>query len=340
MNVQALGYIGLRARELDDWASFGTNCIGMQRIDKTRSTMAFRMDDRKQRVVIKADGGQGIAFFGWEVAHADALAALAARLEENGVMVAPGSRALADERHVKDLIVFQDPAGTRLEAFHGAEATSDPFKPGRCISGFRTGPLGMGHVVLHVESLEQMMPFYQDLLGFRLSDYFLRPYPAYFLHVNPRHHSLALAATGKNAPHHMMVELFSLDDVGQGYDLALGDEERIAVSLGRHAGDYVTSFYWWNPSGFMLEYGWGGQSIDLDAWKPFERPYGPSLWGHDRKWLPPEQLVESRELRIKGAEVGLRQPVQVIEGNYTLNAGVCRWWDGMKAERKAGGSQR
>ena len=233
---------------------------------------------------------------------------------------------------MKDLIVFQDPAGTRLEAFHGAEATADPFKPGRCISGFRTGPLGMGHVVLHVESLEQMMPFYQQLLGFHLSDYFLRPYPAYFLHVNPRHHSLALAATGKNAPHHMMVELFSLDDVGQGYDLALGDEERIAVSLGRHAGDYVTSFYWWNPSGFMLEYGWGGQSIDHATWKPFERPYGPSLWGHDRKWLSPEQLAESRELRIRGAEIGLRQPVQVIEGNYTLNAGVCPWWDGMKQE--------
>ena len=81
MSVQALGYIGLRARELDDWASFGANCIGMQRIDKTRSTMAFRMDDRKQRVVIEADGGQGIAYFGWEVADAAALAALAARLE-------------------------------------------------------------------------------------------------------------------------------------------------------------------------------------------------------------------------------------------------------------------
>ena len=50
MSVQALGYIGLRAKELDDWASFGTNCVGMQRIDKTRATMAFRMDDRKQRV--------------------------------------------------------------------------------------------------------------------------------------------------------------------------------------------------------------------------------------------------------------------------------------------------
>ena len=61
MSVQALGYIGLRAKELGDWAKFGSDFLGMQRIDKTRQTMAFRMDDRKQRVIIDADGGQGIA---------------------------------------------------------------------------------------------------------------------------------------------------------------------------------------------------------------------------------------------------------------------------------------
>ena len=30
--------------------------------------------------------------------------------------------------------------------------------------------------------------------------------------------------------HHTMMELFSFDDVGQGYDLALADPEKIGVS--------------------------------------------------------------------------------------------------------------
>ena len=68
------------------------------------------------------------------------------------VKVARGSRALADERHVQDLIVLNDPQGNRLEIFHGAETTAEPFKPGRSISGFRTGPLGLGHVVLNVDT--------------------------------------------------------------------------------------------------------------------------------------------------------------------------------------------
>ena len=137
----------------------------------------------------------------------------------------------------------------------------------------------MGHVVLHCEDIEQMTAFYEGLLGFRLSDYFLRPYPARFFHCNPRHHSLALTATGKNAPHHLMMELFSLDDVGQGYDIAQGNEGQVAVTLGRHSGDYMTSFYSWNPSGFMTEYGWGGQVVDDATWKPFERPVRPEHLG-------------------------------------------------------------
>ncbi len=330
MAIEALGYVGVRAKSLEDWSSFGTNFLGMQLIDKSAKSLALRMDDRKQRVVVSEDGGEGIAFFGWEVPDAAALDAMAARLEQAGVQVARGSRALAGERRVKDLILFTDPLGNRVEIFHGAETTSEPFKPGRAISGFRTGPLGMGHAVLHVKDINDAVPFYRDVLGFKLSDYMVRPFNAYFFHANPRHHSIAFIETGRSATHHLMVELFSLDDVGQCYDLALTDPEKlIGVTLGRHINDEVTSFYSNSPSGFMVEYGWGGRVLDVANWRPEEVPWGPSLWGHDRMWLPPETRVEARQLRIKAAGTGLRRPVNVIEGNYHLQAGVCPWWEGL-----------
>src|SRR5215813_1316133 len=106
MQVSALGYVRARAKDLGDWASYGPGLLGLQRVDKSRSTIAFRMDDRKQRIIVNADGGQGIDVFGWEVTDAAALGALAARLEAAGVAIARGTRALADERLVKDLIVL------------------------------------------------------------------------------------------------------------------------------------------------------------------------------------------------------------------------------------------
>lgn len=332
MTVQSLGYLGIRAKDLGDWSSYGTNLLGLQRIDRSRSSIAFRMDDRKQRLVVEADGGEGIGFFGWEAADAAALDATGARLEAAGVAVERGSRALADERRVKDLIVLADPVGNRVEVFHGAETTNDPFMPGRSISGFRTGPLGLGHVVMHTDDTAKMLAFYRDLLGFRLTDYYSHPFQATFLHLNPRHHSLAFIQTGKNAVHHLMMELFSFDDVGQGYDLALGEQGRVATTLGRHTSDFITSFYTWTPSAFMVEYGWGARSIDVDNWQPYERKEGPSLWGHDRSWLSVPDQAAARKLRLDNAAKGYRRPVQVMDGNFNRMPGVCPWWDELKSQ--------
>jgi 2,3-dihydroxybiphenyl 1,2-dioxygenase len=301
--------------------------VGLQAVDRSASLLAFRMDDRKQRIVIDRAMPEGTRFFGWEVADAAALDQLAARLEKHQVHVVAEPQTLADARRVGGLISFRDPAGNRLEAFCGAEIDDTPFSPGRSISGFRTGPLGLGHAVLTVENIDTMMPFYVDVLGFGLSDYMMKPFRAYFFHINARHHSLALIETGRNGMHHLMVELFSLDDVGQSYDVALGQPDRVNVTLGRHTNDLMTSFYARTPSSFMIECGWGGREIEPSTWQPFELKDGPSLWGHERVWLPPEDREVAREMRMRAAASGLRAPVQVMDGNYKLMPGACPWWD-------------
>jgi 2,3-dihydroxybiphenyl 1,2-dioxygenase len=336
MNLQALGYVGIRTRKLEDWSAYATRFLGLQLVDRSRNALTFRMDDRKQRIVVEAEQGEGPSFYGWEVENSKALDDLAARLERSGVSIARGSRALADERRVKDLIVFSDPIGNRLEIFHGAEIASDPFRPGRAISGFRTGALGMGHAVLTAERLDEVLPFYQDVLGFKPSDYILKPFKAYFFHINPRHHSLAFIDTGKNGIHHLMMETCYLDDVGQAYDLALRKPEMIGTTLGRHVNDEVTSFYSWSPSEFLVEYGWGGRTIEPATWTPHERTEGPSLWGHDRSWLSDEAREEARNMRIKVAEAGGRVPLNVMAGNYKLAADVCPWWTMNVTARKTG----
>ena len=330
--LRALGYAGFGSDYLEDWRQFGSHLLGLQAVERGNSQLAFRMDDRKQRIVIDRAMGEGARFFGWEVADAAELDALAARLEGAGIAVTAEPQTLADNRRVRALISFRDPAGNRLEAFYDAEIDDTPFKSGRSISGFRTGPLGLGHVVLTVENIDAVMPFYVDMLGFALSDYIEKPFRAYFFHINPRHHSLALIETGKNGMHHLMVELFSLDDVGQCYDVALGEENRVSVTLGRHTNDFMTSFYAKTPSSFMVECGWGGREIDPANWQAVEMTDGPSLWGHERVWLPEKDREVAREMRMRAAASGLRAPVQVMEGNYKLMSGTCAWWDGVRGK--------
>ena len=327
MEIQGLGYVGIGASDLTDWTRFASDWLGMQMIERGNTVRAFRMDDRSQRLVVDRSMAEGDRYFGFEVAGAEALQALAARLDAADVAVTREPKAVADQRLVAELISFRDPGGNRLEAFHGQAVADTAFLPGRTISGFRTGALGMGHVVFHVREIDDLLGFYRDLLGFGVSDYITTPFRAYFMHVNGRHHTVALIETGKQDLHHLMVELFSLDDVGQGYDIALGEPDKIATTLGRHPNDAVTSYYLRSPSGFMVEYGWGGREVTPGNWTPSEVTVGPSLWGHDRVWLPAEQREQARAMRLKAAQDGKREPLYVLDGNYRRMEGVCPWWD-------------
>ncbi|QWG18818.1 VOC family protein [Bradyrhizobium sediminis] len=325
MEITALGYIGIKSSQLDQWSQMATSLLGMQQVDRGGSMRAFRMDDRKQRLIVDGSSDAGLSVMGWEVPTRAELDRLAGRIDSAGVKVTRGSRALADERHVAELISFSDPAGNPLEAFCKPELSPDPFKPGRPISGFRTGALGMGHAVLNVEDVEPLLPFYRDLLGFHVSDFGLKPYGLYFFHVNGRHHSFAMVGSGRRALHHFMVEVGSLDDVGQGYDVAQLDEGRIAYSLGRHTNDHMTSFYVNTPSGFFIEYGWGGRVIDPATWQPHETFDGPSLWGHERLHMPEEQRKRMRDMRLSAAARGVRVPDPSVP---PLN---CPWLEGVIA---------
>ncbi|MBV9776351.1 MAG: VOC family protein [Acetobacteraceae bacterium] len=327
MTIQALGYLGIGSAKPDDWTDFATKWLGMQAVDRGGGVRAFRMDDRKQRLVVDSSLADGQRYFGWEVADAAALDALAARLEGAGVAVRRGPASLADQRFVRALVSFADPAGNRLEAFHGAAVADEPFRPGRSISGFRTGPQGMGHTLLFVQDADAALAFYRDLLGFRISDFIRAPVTAYFLHVNPRHHSVALVQAPVSAMHHLMVELYSFDDVGQGYDIATSNRERILATLGRHSNDLMTSFYLRTPSDIMVEYGWGGREVNDATWQPQEMTTVASFWGHKGLF---EALGDGRPMPFPEPKEMPRAPVQVMEGNYHRMSGVCPWWDAVK----------
>ena len=308
MAISALAYLGVRSDRLEDWCDFAGGHLGMQTFDRGGKTMSFRMDDQMQRFVVSDEPGETLAFIGWEVEHKEDLTEYSDRLEQNGHSAIFGDRALADRRFVDELVSFTDPAGNRIELVYKPHLSLEPFEAGRQIEGFKTGPYGMGHAVIHAFDVNSLMLFYRDVLGFAVSDYGLTPVPIYFFHVNGRHHSFAIIGSGNAGFHHFMVEYQNLDDVGQGYDLAKQKSNAIAYTLGRHTNDYMTSFYSHSPSGFFVENGWGGRVIDPTNWEPHETTLGPSFWGHERLYLPEEDRSNFRDMRLTAAKDGKRAP--------------------------------
>lgn len=287
-SVAELGYLGLGISDPKPWADLLVNVFGMQvNPGDDTSTTYVRMDRNHHRLELHANGHDDLDYIGWEVPNSAALNAVVQQLEDAGVKVAAGTQDQADARRVVELISCVDPNGIATEIYCGRAVESKPFYPSRPISGYKTEGEGLGHVLVFSDDVDASVSFYCNLLGFRVSDFIEVPTPrgklrAAFLHCNPRHHSIAfLGAPG--APkrlNHVMFEANALNDVGIGRDICLERAVPIAIDLGCHVNDRMTSFYMGNPSHFALELGWGARTIDDSTWQVERYATIDSIWGH------------------------------------------------------------
>lgn len=279
MHVTALGYVGIQATDPKAWMDFAPEVLGLRPTETDEDgTLRFRMDARSYRIAIHPGTSDGIAYVGWEVPSPAALERVHRDLEAAG---SSPRWATADEcraRHVRGLVRCADVAGNELEFFYGQLKISEPFRPARPISGFVAEDLGLGHVVFGVADLASARRFYTDVLGFRISD--LYEDRLVFLRCNRRHHSVALAQRDALTLRHIMLETCSLDDVGTTYDLC-ASKRLVTRALGRHTNDLMVSFYVGTPTGFEIEYGWGGRLVDDRTWS-VQQLDQTSLWGHQR----------------------------------------------------------
>jgi 2,3-dihydroxybiphenyl 1,2-dioxygenase len=318
--LAGLAYLGVAADDLDAWRRFAATILGVQPDEPDDRSLVLRIDAKQTRLLIEQGPvgvNNGCRYIGWLLAPGVEIDAAAARLEQLGVAYRTGTPAECARRAVDRMIWFTDPLGNRVECCSGHRDAVDAPVFTRPLAGFKTGDLGLGHVVLLAQQPDVVISFYQRVLGFRLSDTAERPFEAAFMHVNPRHHSLAIIRGERDALHHLMVEMLSFDDVGQAYDLVHHRKVQIGASLGRHSNDYMTSFYVMTPSRFMLEIGWGGRLVDMDNWTPEVLTCGPSLWGHERTWLPERTRRDAEQMRLQAATDGLKAPLQVRDGFFT-----------------------
>lgn len=290
MSVSQLGYLGLSVADLDGWRTYANSMLGLEEAAQDADgTLYLGMDQHHNRFQLQGGGKDDIAFVGWQVDSPAEMAAIAQSLDAAGIAVRTGTRGEAEKRRVTELIAFEDPDGNPMEVFHGPELAAAARE-----ERFLAGDQGLGHLVLYVSDLDRTMAFYQQHMGFKVSDYVkVGRSKLGFLHCNRRHHSIAFGQyTGmKQRIHHFMLQLNDIDPVGRAFDKANAGAVPLVTTLGRHSNDEMVSFYMRNPSGFAVEYGWGAREIDDACWDVIEYDDGGSLWGHK----PVDRFFPQRE---------------------------------------------
>lgn len=292
MGIARLGYVVLQMKNPDAWAGFAETVLGFKRMERedAKGAAYLRMDEAPFRYMVEQGEEEKFLAAGYELASEADYEALISKLEAAEVEVARGDAQEAERRAVAAFAVCHDPSGNTLELCHGRE-NGAPFEPGAGVSGFVTGDMGLGHLVIPAPANEETEAFYTQLCGFGISDDLTLPPPAeslpdqriLFLHAdNPRHHTLGLY----NFPNptgviHLMAEMKTMDDVGYCMDRVKQAGLHIFASLGRHSNDEMVSFYFFAPGGIGIEIGYDG--LTIEDWSKFTPTKSTSgdYWGHE-----------------------------------------------------------
>lgn len=291
-SVSNLGYLVLGVSDLDAWERFAVDIIGLQAGRRvTGESLALRMDEYAQRILLEKSPGDDLLAAGWEFDSDEELDAFVDRVRQSGARVDAAEPELASRRCVPRLFTCIDPDGVSHEFYTRAAraAGTDPFRSKVLRGRFNTGRLGVGHYVAVPKSVELANAFCKDVLGLKVSDHArgeMAPgvvLEIAFLHARTgRHHSVAIAKVPfpfKKRIHHILVEATDFNDVGLAYDRCAKAGIPMAMELGHHPNDQMFSFYVQTPSGFALEFGHGGVVVDDSTWDV--RQYAElSDWGH------------------------------------------------------------
>lgn len=280
-----LAYLGIEASRLDKWSEFA-DIVGLQPVASPEA-LFLRMDDRARRFILTEGPADDYSFSGFEADTAEAFDMAVSRLKDAGIPFDMGTDAGAALRAVERYIAFRDPAGLRHEIAFGASDAETPFAPKFANSGFVTGDEGMGHIAVNSADFLACEEFFKTATGAARSDHI---YSAFgestvrvtFLHLNPRHHSIAYAQfpfeTTKKIDH-VMIEANALVDVLKAQERVKDAEIPITISLGEHPNDHAVSFYCTTPSGFRVEVAADCIKVNPEEWETTTYDYF-SMWGH------------------------------------------------------------
>jgi len=293
--IFGLGYVHIRSTRQDEWRTFAESVLGMMVNVSEDGAVLVRMDDWVARLIIEDAprpphaGASRVqtdeVAFGWECRDETAWGVLRSALDDAGVAVDDGGGSTL---WCREWFGCCDPSGFRLEFFYGGK--KDPASQFVSPLGnrFMTGSQGLGHVLLFSDRCTEAVSFYENVLLFQMRESKTAPDGTIrvgFLSPNEREHSVALVASpDQSRIGHLLIEVTELDAVGRAMDRCLDGIAPMTVSLGRHTNDEMISFYLRTPSGFDIEYGFGGKTVDADRWSRGEVGGSglTSFWGHRR----------------------------------------------------------
>ncbi len=232
--VSRLGYLAIGVGNLDEATDFYSRFVRLDVTEQIGRTTFMTGGVEHHWLRLEEGNGDGLKRVGYEVDGEEGLAQARGKLKTAGIQFEEGGTPAADR--VQRWLRFRDPGGADIELYTGMyERGEAPANPGITMEKFL-------HAAWATPNFEQTTAFYQDVLGFKVSDW-VENRAGFFRAADRYHHSLVLIRAERVAFNHFCIQVESLDDVMRARHNAVKGGVKLRDDLLRHAPSGSIGFY-------------------------------------------------------------------------------------------------
>lgn len=276
--VNDLQYVGLAVPDLASERAFFGTIWGLVEVAEQDGKVYFAAEGSPHAFVIRLreDSARKTDLIGFSADSREAVDAIFAQA------LAAGAKVIAEPGPAEGpaggyACRFFDPEGRAIEVLaESAQRAQRTLARGEAI------PIGISHVVLHSPDIAALVKFYEDVLGFRLSDW-IGDFMV-FLRCNPAHHRLAILP-GPPTLNHIAFDVSSVDEMMRGLARMHQNDITLTWGPGRHTAGNNTFSYFLTPNGNAVEFTSDLEQVDEESWVPQTYPATPMItdqWGTGR----------------------------------------------------------
>jgi 2,3-dihydroxy-p-cumate/2,3-dihydroxybenzoate 3,4-dioxygenase len=232
--VSKLGYLTIGVHDLDEALEYYTRFVRLDVTSRVGRT-AFLTGGLEHHWLKLVEGPQeGMQRVSYLLDTEADLIEIRARLLQAGIEFEEGGDVHVDR--VQHWLRFVDPGGMPVELFVGmVERGIAPSHPGITMTKFL-------HAAWATANFDENTAFYQDVLGFKASDW-VETRAGFFRAADRYHHSLVLIRAERVLFNHFCIQVDSLDDVMRTRHNAVAAGVTLRDDLLRHAPSGSIGFY-------------------------------------------------------------------------------------------------
>jgi catechol 2,3-dioxygenase-like lactoylglutathione lyase family enzyme len=252
--VTRLGYIALGVNDLVEAAEFYSRFVRLDLTEQVGNTAFMTGGVEHHWIRLEEGNGSGLKRIGYEVADEAAVTEIRQQLKDRSIDFVEGGDLRKDR--VQRWLRFVDPGGFTVEVYTGmVERGVAPINNGVKLEKFL-------HAAWGLRDWEQAITFYQEVLGFKPSDW-IGNRAGFFRSADRYHHSLVLLRSEAPSFNHFCIQVESLDDVMRARNNALRWGVELRDDLLRHAPSGSIGVYLKDQvRGFAVEFCVGHPQLD------------------------------------------------------------------------------